>query len=636
MSDAACVLPVELVCAGRMCVDLYAEQHGADLSEVDSFRRYLGGSAANICFGSARLGIRSAMLARVGDDQNGDFLRHALNVAGANTEMMRVDPVRLTPVVMLAVRPSDDFPRLFHYHDSSDMATAVQDIDVDVVAAATAVLVTGSFLANDTVRATTMRLIDVARASGTKVVLDIDYRPVLWGLSSFRGGNEMLVMSGPVTERLHEVLASCDLIVGTREEIRIAGGTTDFQAALVAIRQRTTATIVAKVGAQGCLVLDGPIPDDLDAHPVEPGFAVDVVNNVGAGDGFFSGFLSGWLRDLPLDACARRGNAVGAIVVSRHGCSVAMPSRAELEAFLVLNPTPRRPGDHPRLRQLHRRAASPRRDGDVPVLAIDHRWQLQAMCDDAGASWDRIAPLKARLFDAFERVAADHGDVGILIDDVYGSDLLEHMAGRGHWLARAFDVPKSRPVEFMNPDVGITLRSWPADQIAKLMVYAHPSDPPGIAAVQWAQMAHFARAAAAADRSFLIEFQAPAGVEPGPGYLASMLTEAYARDITPDWWKLPPIEDPAEWTAAAAVIAAADPTCHGMLVLGQTAAPDALDAALGAAAAEPMVRGFAIGRAIFGPAARRWLRDEIDDRTLVDEVTERFISTIHTWKANRP
>ena len=83
MSDAASILPVELICAGRMCVDLYAEQHGADLPEVDSFRRYLGGSAANICFGSARLGIRSAMLARVGDDQNGDFLRNALNVAGA-------------------------------------------------------------------------------------------------------------------------------------------------------------------------------------------------------------------------------------------------------------------------------------------------------------------------------------------------------------------------------------------------------------------------------------------------------------------------------------------------------------------------------------------------------------------------
>ena len=213
---------------------------------------------------------------------------------------------------MLAVRPSDDFPRLFHYHDSADMATALADIDADVVAGAKAVLITGSFLSNPTVRATTLRLIELAKAAGVKVVLDIDYRPALWGLAPYRGGNEMLVMSGVVTDALADVLSACDLVVGTREEIRIAGGSTDVHAALTAIRAKTSATIVAKVGAQGCLVIDGPIPDDLDRHPVAPGFAVDVVNNVGAGDGFFSGFLSGWLRDLPLEECARRGNTVGA------------------------------------------------------------------------------------------------------------------------------------------------------------------------------------------------------------------------------------------------------------------------------------------------------------------------------------
>ncbi len=627
---------VELVCAGRMCVDLYAEQHGSDLCDVDSFRRYLGGSAANICFGSSRLGVRTAMLARVGDDQNGEFLRGALAGAGVDTSMVHVDPARLTPLVMLAVRPSDDFPRLFHYHDSSDMATAVDDIDDAVVAGARAVLITGSFLANDTVRATTMRLVELAVAHGVRIVLDLDYRPALWGLAPFRGGNEMLVMSQPVTERLGEVLGFCDLVVGTREEIRIAGGATDFHASLTAVRRLTSATIVAKVGAQGCLVIDGPIPSDLADHVVEPGFPVEVVNNVGAGDGFFSGFLSGWLRGLPLDACARRGNAVGAIVVSRHGCSVAMPSSAELDTFLGLSPPPRRPGEHPRLRQLHRRAASPGPAGDVPVLAIDHRWQLQAMCDEAGATWERIAPLKALLAESFERVAAVHGEVGILIDDVYGADLLERMTGRGRWLARAIDVPASRPVEFMGgPEVGLRLRSWPVDQIAKLMVYAHPDDPAGIADVQWARMSQLGRAAAAADRSFLIEFQAPAGIEPGPGYLAGMLAAAYERDITPDWWKLPPIADPGEWADAAAVITGADPTCHGMLVLGQTAAPEALAAALGAAATQPLVRGFAIGRAIFGPAARRWLRGDLDDAGLIEDVAVRFGSTVDTWKANR-
>jgi 5-dehydro-2-deoxygluconokinase len=636
MTAAPAGLPIELVCAGRLCVDLYAEQHGADLAEVDSFRRYLGGSAGNICFGTARLGVRSAMLARVGNDQNGEFLRAALRNAGADTSMMHIDPERLTPLVMLAVRPSDDFPRLFHYADSADMATAVDDIDTTMVRSAQAVLVTGSFLANDAVRATTHALVDLAKDSATRVVFDIDYRPALWGLAPYRGGNDMLVMADRVTAAIAEVLPRCDLVVGTREEIRIAGGHTDLVAALRAIRATTDAVIVMKVGAQGCLVLDGGIPDDLGTVTVEPGFTIDVVNNVGAGDGFFSGFVSGWLRGLPLDVCARRGNAVGALVVSRHGCSVAMPSAAELDAFLRLSPTPRQPGSHPLLRQLHRRAAAPRRAGDIHVLAIDHRWQMEEIFDNAGRDRAAIPGLKALLVDAFDRVAAGRCDVGLLLDGRYGEALLERMTGRGLWLARAIDTPKSRPVTFdCGPEAGQWLRSWPVDQIAKLMVYADPDDPAEIAEPQWARVRQLADAARAADRSLLVEFQAPGGAAPGPEYLPRMLIAAYERDITPDWWKLPPVTDSAQWAAAAAVISECDPTCHGMLVLGQTAEPDALTAALGAAAGEPLVRGFAIGRAIFGPPVRAWLARELSDAALVDQVAERYSATITAWGAAR-
>jgi 5-dehydro-2-deoxygluconokinase len=270
------------------------------------------------------------------------------------------------------------------------------------------------------------------------------------------------------------------------------------------------------------------------------------------------------------------------------------------------------------------------------VLAIDHRWQMEEMVEAAGVGHDRITPLKRLLYDAFNRVAATRNDVGLLIDGKYGSDLLEQMTGRGLWLARAIDVPKSRPVRFdCGDEAGLWLRSWPTDQIAKLMVYADPDDPAEIADAQWARVQQLATAAIGADRSFLIEFQASGGATPGPDYLPRMLGAAYERGITPDWWKLPPISDRAQWAAAAAIIEANDPTCHGMLVLGQTVEPAQLAAALGAAAAEPKVRGFAIGRAIFGDPARRWLRNELDDAGLIDEVTDRFHSTITTWGANR-
>lgn len=627
---------IDLVCAGRLCVDLYAEQHGAPLDEVDSFRRYLGGSAGNICFGAARLGLKTAMLSRVGDDQNGQFVRRALNDVGVNTSMLRSDPQRLTPLVFLAVQPLHDFPRLFHYTDSADMATAPDDIDPEIVAGCAAILITGSFLANETVKSTTHRLIELVRAGTGRIVLDIDYRPVLWKLAKPAAGNDMLVMADPVTRRLQEVLPACDLVVGTEEEIRIAGGDIDLGQALTTIRQLTDATIVMKVGARGCMVFDGPIRRPLDTFDPQPGFAVEVVNTVGAGDGFFAGFLSGWLRNETIADCARRGNAVGALVVSRHGCSVAMPSAAELNEFLHRTPTPERPASDLRLEQLHRRAANPRDGRDVHVLAIDHRWQLEAMTDDAGVDRSRIPHLKSLLFEAFEITRSTRSDVGILLDDTYGRTLLERATGQRLWLARALDVPRSRPVEFTSgTEVGLSLRTWPVDHIAKLMVYAHPNDPEEIAERQWDTMAQLTSAAIRAERSFLIEFQCPHGRDPGPSYLPRLIQAAYVRGITPDWWKLPPIADADQWRQAAKIIAECDSTCHGMLVLGQNTEPGQLDAALAAAASEPKVRGFAIGRAIFGHPVRQWLAGTLDDAALVSQVASRFLDTISTWQAHR-
>ena len=274
--------------------------------------------------------------------------------------------------------------------------------------------------------------------------------------------------------------------------------------------------------------------------------------------------------------------------------------------------------------------------GDVHILAIDHRWQLEEMASLAGADPSRIAPLKLLFYQGFNRVAASRSDVGLLLDDQYSRAVLDDMAGRGLWVFRAFDVPLSRPVEFMSGvQVEQALQSWPEDHIAKLMVYAHPDDPAEMADVQWLRMKQYSVAARAAKRRCLIEFQSPAGVPPGTDYLAKMLSAAYDRDIAPDWWKLPPLNDAQQWADAAGVIAANDPSCEGMLVLGQTAQPAALAAGLAAAASEPMVRGFAIGRAIFGDVAARWLRGEADDAAVIDEVAANFAMTVEVWGAAR-
>lgn len=625
---------LDLICLGRINLDLYAEQEGAPLEDVQSFRKYVGGSAANICIGTARLGLKSAMVGRVGDEQMGVFVKRTVAEAGADVRFLSLDPEHLTPVVTVSVRASEAFPRIFFSENTADLAADETDIDAEYVASSRALLITGTFLARPNLEAATRKALAAARGAERRVVLDIDYRPVLWGLTGHGTGGEMYVASADVTERIQSVLPDCDLIVGTEEEVRIAGGSDDTPTAVRSIRERSDAVIVLKVGALGCLIFDGPIPEDLDDAIRGPGVPVEVFNTVGAGDAFMSGFLRGWLHDEPLERCAELANACGALVVSRHGCAPAMPTWEELEYFLPLVGALRRPREDVWLEHVHR--ATTRR-GSWPslcVLAVDHRWQAEEMADDAGVSRERVFDFKRLVVEAFQRVAADRTDAGILIDDIYGRDLLEELTGTGVWISRPIEVARTIPFRFEGrPNVESTLRTWPTDHVAKVMVYAGPGEDDHTRTVQERRLHRLTEACHSQDREFLVELQAPPGTTYDDRGVAPYVEWVYSLGIRPDWWKLPPSGDSAVWAAVGDLIRSHDPYCRGVLVLGQTSGGDVISSALAAAATEPMVKGFAVGRGIFAEPAMRWLAGDLDNGAFVDIVAGTYAGYIETWRA---
>ncbi|MEX2009914.1 MAG: 5-dehydro-2-deoxygluconokinase, partial [Dongiaceae bacterium] len=316
--------PLDLIAIGRAAVDLYGEQIGGRLEDMTSFAKYLGGCPANVSVGASRLGLRVAMIARVGDEHMGRFVRETLVAEGVEVSRVRTDPRRLTALVILGIRDRDTFPLIFYRENCADMGLEPEDIEEDFVASASAVLVTGTHFSRPNVDAACRRAIALARANGTRVLFDIDYRPVLWGLTGHGLGEERFVASDRVTGHLQTIVPDCDLIVGTEEEMRIAGGGADTLAALKRLRERTAAVLVVKRGALGCVVFPDAIPARIEDGLVGPGFPVEVFNILGAGDAFLAGFLRGWLRGEALPRCAELGNACGALVVSRHGCAPAM------------------------------------------------------------------------------------------------------------------------------------------------------------------------------------------------------------------------------------------------------------------------------------------------------------------------
>jgi 5-dehydro-2-deoxygluconokinase len=545
---------------------------------------------------------------------------------------VRFDPENLTPYVLLAVRAIEEFPRIFAYGDAADLAVEEGDVDPDFIASAKALLITGTPLSRPGTRAASLKAIQAAKEGRTSVVFDLDYRPVFWGVASHEEGGDMFVASEEVTEVYRSVLPDCDLVVGTEEEVRIAGGSTDTHEALRSIRDLSDATIVLKVGAMGAIVFPGEIPASVEDGVRVPGFPVEVFNSVGAGDAFMSGFLSGWLREEPLEECLRLGNACGAIVVSRHGCSPAMPTREELEYFLALEEKPRRLSDDEWLDRIHR-ATTHREPKELHVLAIDHRWQLEEVTDELRVDRGRLRELKVLLGRAFRRMAEGDEAAGVLIDGIYGDRALEELTGSGLWISRAVEVAKSRPVQFVGgPNVAATLRTWPEEHVVKCNLYWHPHDDPDTKELQEDRVLQLYDACIVNDRRLLLEVQATRGMKYDENSMVELLTRFYEIGVRPEWWKIPPNSDPDVWERIGSVVRENDPYCAGLLVLGQGAAAEELVESFVAAASEPLCNGFAIGRSIYREAARRWLAGEIGDDELMSSVAESYERMVSLWQ----
>jgi 5-dehydro-2-deoxygluconokinase len=633
----------DIVCLGRLAVDLYAQQVGARLEDVSSFAKYLGGSSANIAFGCARLGLKSAMLSRVGNDHMGRFLTETLEREGCDTSHVRIDHDRLTGLVLLGIEDRDTFPLVFYRDDCADMAVDENDFDEAFIASSKALLITGTHFSTDQVNRTSRRALDYARRNQVRTVLDIDYRPVLWGLTGKADGETRFIANEGVTAHLQSILPLMDLVIGTEEEFRIAGGKDTMIDALAAVRAVTDAMLVVKRGPMGCSIIDGDVPLSIDDAPVYRGVEVEVLNVLGAGDAFASGFLAGWLRDEPLEVCARTANACGGLVVSRHGCAPAMPTPAELTYFLdAAQADPirmRRPDRDATLARLHRVTPARKTWDEVLGFAFDHRNQFFDLAQQTGADESRIAALKALFVEAVAQTEKERGlegRIGVLIDDRYGQDALNTATGRGWWIGRPVELPGSMPLIFDHGrSIGTTLIEWPREHVAKCLVHYHPDHPHDLRLEQEAQIRALYDAVQASGHELLLEIIVPKNGPPIEEDTAlRSLKRLYNLGIYPEWWKLEPMSA-AQWQAVDALIAERDPACRGVVLLGLSAAVDQLCEGFKAAALSKTCRGFTVGRTIFHEPSHAWLAGSINDAELIARVRRTFETLIDAWREAR-
>lgn len=325
----------DLLAMGRSSIDLYANQVGSPFVEIESFAAYVGGSPTNIAVGVRRLGKRAALLTAVGEDPVGDFILHFLRGEGVETEYIPRKPGYRSSAVVLGIEPPDKFPLVFYRADAADIQLSIDDVLDSPVAECKILEISGTGLSKEPSRSATFTAAELARESGAKVVLDLDFRADQW--HDPRAYGAMIRM----------ILPLVDVALGTEEEVKAAMLRSpeqlkiehsqitapdvegDLEGAIERLNRNVHEGLVVKRGPEGASVF----PSDGPARDV-PGFPVEVYNVLGAGDAFASGFIYGYLQGWDWYKAARMGNAAGAIVVTRHGCANFMPYEEEALAFI--------------------------------------------------------------------------------------------------------------------------------------------------------------------------------------------------------------------------------------------------------------------------------------------------------------
>lgn len=625
---------LDVITIGRSSVDLYGVQVGGRLEDMRSFDKYIGGSPTNIACGTARLGLRSAVITGVGDEHMGRFIREELEREGVDTRGVKTDPERLTALVLLGIRDQEQFPLIFYRENCADMGLTVDDIDPDYIRQARAVVATGTHLSHPQVEAATLKALEIARAEGMQTALDIDYRPNLWGVAGHGEGENRFVESATVTAKLQATLHLFDLIVGTEEEFHIAGGTTNTVAALRAVRGVSNATLVCKRGADGAVAFTGDIPDDLDNGESGPGYPIEVFNVLGAGDGFMSGLLRGWLDGERWPTVLKYANACGALAVSRHGCTPSYPSWDEMQYFFergVMQPDLR--NDAP-LEQVHWATNRHLDWQELRVFAFDHRTQLE---DLEGATPDKIGRFKQLCLAATEKVAEGRSGYGLLCDGRLGRDALYKAAGGTLWVGRPVEWPGSRPLRLepeIGPDFG-GLVQWPRDQVVKVLCFCHPEDDAATWADHEATIVRLFNACRRNRLEFLLEVVPSKVGKISDATTAQVIQKFYDAGVYPDWWKLEPMQTDVAWQLTCEAITRNDPNTRGIVILGLGESEESLAASFAVAARHPLVKGFAVGRTIFAESAAAWMTGRIDDVAAVKTMSGNFARLCSIWDAAR-
>jgi 5-dehydro-2-deoxygluconokinase len=308
----------DVITIGRVSVDLYPDQVGVALEDVRTFQKSLGGSATNVAVAAARLGARSAVITKVGDDAFGNYVRQALDGFGVDRRWVGTDSELRTPIVFCEIHPPDDFPLLFYREPKApDMNIGRADLDLDTIRAARLLWTTGTGLSQEPSRAATLLALESRREAASPITVhDLDHRAVFWPDDREAG------------RWARAAVRLATVAVGNESEVEMAVGTRDPHEASAALLELGVELAIVKRGPDG--VLARTRDELIELEPVR----LEVLNGLGAGDAFGGALAWALVEGWNAGRALRLANAAGALVASRLACADDMPTLEELKELV--------------------------------------------------------------------------------------------------------------------------------------------------------------------------------------------------------------------------------------------------------------------------------------------------------------
>lgn len=313
---------LDLICLGRAGVDLNPIEFNEPLEKVTGFIKSVGGSPANIAVGTARQGLRVGFIGRVAADGFGRYVHNYFTEEGIDTKMLRFDEAHLNGLALTEVKSPDSCSVILYRENVADLHIDCDDIDEDYIKNAKAIMISGTAFAKSPSREAAFLAMEYAKKHGTKVIMDIDYRPYSW-----RTEKETSICYTMACEK-------CDIIIGTREEFDAVEflwdkGNDDDEKTAAWLLEKGAELIVIKRGSEGSATYQK------GKEAVKAGIVPTKLRKTfGAGDAYASGYITALMGGRTLSECMIRGGATASIVISKSDCTKAMPNEAELEEYL--------------------------------------------------------------------------------------------------------------------------------------------------------------------------------------------------------------------------------------------------------------------------------------------------------------